>query len=384
MDARSAYRLRHVAGCVQATALRSCSDRLISNHVGAAEQVLFPPPDADGGWPQTFDAAETRAAAGLDIERLEQAFEYCRRSTPHGGLTVVRHGKLAFEKYFGRAHRDSNPDMASTGKAFCSVACGIMLDEFKDQLPQGLDTKVFTEEYLPREAFPLDDERKAQISLGQLLCMTAGMHGEGTSPGVVNGKVHPLKAVMNSTFQPAVDAKFGFRRGGNLQDISQLDLSSITAPLWIEPGGGYSYSSPSPHVASIVLRRVTGVDLKDYIEEKLATPMGWGPWDYCHRWDVPSNGAGSIALHATDALRFGYCLLHKYVHRPQATVPRMHERSPFHISSSRHQVHPSMCDCVKCTVCCLPEVDGVSNNLYRLTTSSFVGPPRLLIHMPRK
>jgi CubicO group peptidase (beta-lactamase class C family) len=87
-------------------------------------------------------------------------------------------------------------------------------------------------------------------------------------------------------------------------------MSSITAPLWIEPGGGYSYSSPSPHVASVVLRKVTGVDLKNYIDEKLAQPMGWGAWDYCHRWDVPSNGAGSIALHATDALRFGYCLLH--------------------------------------------------------------------------
>ena len=309
MDACSVDRLRHVAWCVCAQPAGSVT----SAPVGAAAEARFPPPDAAGGWPQTSGAAETRAAAGLDIERLEQAFEYCRRSTPHGGLAVVRHGKLAFEQYFGRAHRDSNPDMASTGKAFCSEACGIMLEEFKDRLPQGLATKVFTEEYLPSEAFPLDDHRKAEISLGQLLCMTAGMHGEGTAPGVVHGKVHPLKAVMSSTFQPAIDAKFGFKRGGNLQDISQLDMSSITAPLWIEPGGGYSYSSPSPHVASIVLRRVTGLDLKDYIGQRLAEPMGWGPWDYCHRWDVPSNGAGSIALHATDALRFGYCLLHKCV-----------------------------------------------------------------------
>ncbi len=318
MNSSAGDRLRHLTHSIcthHSTCTNSCTAGSLGNTpVGAAEAaVLFPPPDADGGWPQTFGADEARAAAGLDIGRLEQAFEYCRRSTPHGGLAVIRHGKLAFERYFGRAHRDSNPDMASTGKAFCSVACGIMLEEFKDRLPQGLATKVYTEEYLPSEAFPLDDHRKADITLGQLLCMTAGMHGEGMSPGVVNGKVQALKAVANSTFQPAIDAKFGFNRGGNLQDISQLDMSSITAPLWIEPGGGYSYSSPSPHVASIVLRRVTGLDLKDYIEQKLARPMGWGAWDYCHRWDVPSNGAGSIALHATDALRFGYCLLHKYV-----------------------------------------------------------------------
>ena len=43
--------------------------------------------------------------------------------------------------------------------------------------------------------------------------------------------------------------------------------------------------------------------------------MGWGAWGYClHRggYDMPhANGAGSIAVHATDALRFGYCLLHQ-------------------------------------------------------------------------
>ena len=54
-----------------------------------------------------------------------------------------------------------------SGKAFTGIACGIMLEEFKDKIPQGLDTKVFTEQYLP-EAFPLDDPRKAEITLGQL------------------------------------------------------------------------------------------------------------------------------------------------------------------------------------------------------------------------
>ena len=64
----------------------------------------------------------------------------------------------------------------------------------------------------------------------------------------------------------------------------------------------------------MVLRRVTGMELADYIDARLAKPMGWGAWGYClHRGDFTmphANGAGSIAVHATDALRFGYCLLH--------------------------------------------------------------------------
>jgi CubicO group peptidase (beta-lactamase class C family) len=255
----------------------------------------FPKPDSEGGWRESHGAAQVRSQAGLDLPQLERAFDFTQRCSQNGGLLVVRHGYLAYERYFGRAHRNANPDMASTGKAVTSIACGIMLREFQDKIPEGLTQKVFTETYLP-EAFPLDDARKADITLGQLLCMTAGYHGEGSSPGIVNGQVVPLNPAPG-------------------QDIRNLDLSSIHTVLWTNPGAGYSYSSPAPHIASIVLRHVTGMELPDYINEHLGKPMGWGPWGYClHRgnFDLPhANGAGSIALHATDALRFGYCLLHK-------------------------------------------------------------------------
>ncbi|QOV91841.1 serine hydrolase domain-containing protein [Humisphaera borealis] len=259
-----------------------------------AADDYFPPPDSEGGWRTLSDAADIRKIAGMDLVRLDQAYALTERSTPNGGLVVVRHGYLVYEKYFGRAHRNANPDMASTGKAFTSIACGIMLKEFKDKIPDGLDTKVFTEKYLP-EAFPLDDPRKANITLGQLLCMTAGYNGEGQSPtGVVMGKASPMKPAKG-------------------QDIRDLDKSSLRVPLWTDPGAGYSYSSPAPHIASIVLRRVTGMELQDYINERLAKPIGWGPWGYClQRGDFKmphANGAGSTALHATDAVRFGYCLV---------------------------------------------------------------------------
>ncbi|MDB6172614.1 MAG: serine hydrolase [Chthoniobacteraceae bacterium] len=265
----------------------------------------FPLPDKDGGWRTLKEPAQIRELAGMNAARLDQAFEFTQRCSQNGGLLVVRHGYLVLEKYFGRAHRNANPDMASTGKAYTSIACGIMLNEFHDKIPDGLDQKVFTETYLP-EAFPLDDPRKAGISLGQLLCMSAGYHGEGGSPGVVKGEVVPLKPIPG-------------------QDLRDLDLSSIRTPLWTEPGAGYSYSSPAPHIASIVLRHVTGMKLQDYINERMAKPMGWGEWAYClHRGELTlpnANGAGSIAVHATDAVRFGYCLLHHGAWGDKQVVP---------------------------------------------------------------
>lgn len=257
--------------------------------------TYFPPPDSQGGWRTLKDAREIREKAGMDLSRLETAFEVCERGTQNGGLLVVRKGYLVYEKYFGRASRNCNPDMASTGKAFTSIACGVMLREFHDKIPDGLDTKVFTEKFLP-QAFPLNDPRKADIKLGHLLCMSAGYWGEGQSPSAItNGKAQPLKAVPG-------------------QNIRDLDRSSLDVPLWCGPGEGYSYSSPAPHIASLVLRNLTGMELQDYIRTRLGNPMGWESWDYClHRGDflMPhANGAGSIAVHATDALRFGYCLAH--------------------------------------------------------------------------
>jgi CubicO group peptidase (beta-lactamase class C family) len=274
--------------------------------VPAAE--YFPPPDSQGGWRVAAGAKAIREQAGLDRPRLEDAYRICENTTPNGGLLVVRRGWLAFEKYFGRASRNANPDMASTGKAYTSIACGIMLHEFRDQLPDGLDTQVFAPKFLP-EAFPLDDPRKANITLGQLLCMSAGYWGEGQTPsGTVNGgKAQPLKPVKG-------------------QDIRDLDMSSIRVPLWCAPGEGYSYSSPSPHIASMVLRRVTGTELQDYIRKKLGDPMGWESWGYClQRGDFKmphANGAGSIAIHATDALRMGWCLANQGKWKDQQLVPK--------------------------------------------------------------
>ncbi len=259
----------------------------------------FPPADAAGGWRTATNAAEMRERGAMDARKLDQTWELTQRCTQNGGLLVVRRGWLVFEKYFGRASRNANPDMASTGKAYTSIACGIMLKELRDKIPNGLNTKVFTKEFLP-EAFSsegtLDDPRRAEITLGQLLCMSGGYTGEGNSPvAVVMGKAFPLKAVPG-------------------QNIRDLDMSSLRCAMWTNAGAGYSYSSPEPHIASMVLRRLTGMDLKDYIDERLAKPMGWGRWGYClHRggFDMPhANGAGSIAVHATDALRFGYCLSH--------------------------------------------------------------------------
>jgi CubicO group peptidase (beta-lactamase class C family) len=263
----------------------------------AANPVYYPPPDAAGGWRTLKDPAQVRKIAGIDVKRLDQAFQYAQRTSQHGGLLVVRHGWLVYEKYYGKCWRDSTPSAASVGKTFTSASCGIMLDEFKAQLPDGLETKVFTAKYLP-DALPLSDPRKADIKLGQLLAMTSGLQDGSGGTGFVKGE------------DVKVAASPGAGRGGG------ADLQALRAPLWTEPGGGYFYSNLGAHVLSILVHKITGKTMEDYIREKLAGPMGWGPWGYpppANAAAPPANtpGAGGIAVRATDMLRFAYLLLHQ-------------------------------------------------------------------------
>ncbi len=289
------------------------SSLTFSRPVAAADEDYFPPPDAAGGWRTCDDPAQVLRVAGLNVQKLDRAFKYASRSSQHGGLLVARHGWLAYEKYYGRGNREAIPAMASCGKALVSIACGIMLAEKHDLFPDGLDQKVFTEKYLP-EAFPLDDPRKAGITLGQLLTMAAGLHGEGSNPGFVN-------------FEPSVPLE-PVKSAGLGQD-----MDALRTPLWTNPGEGYSYASASPHVASIVLRHVVGKELEAYVDERLAKPMGWGQWGYAHH-GPHTPGGGDCAIRSTDALRFCYMLLHhgkwgKQQLAPAAYVEACGKPSPF-------------------------------------------------------
>lgn len=248
------------------------------------------PHDEKGGWRQRPPQAE-----GLDPARLEAAFRFATMTSQNGGLLVARQGSLVFEKYYGQGHREAHPDMASIGKAYTSIACGILLAERRSAIPDGLDQLVFNEKYLP-EALPLTHPDKAQIRLGHLLSMSAGMR-EG-NVGFVNGALQQLAPLPPRKLDPA-----------------DLDQNAVSAPMWTKPGAGYSYSSQSTHVASMVLRRIAGRELQQYIGEKLAKPMAWGEWGYAlyrKGYTLPHTpGGGSISVRATDALRFAQLLLQR-------------------------------------------------------------------------
>jgi len=290
----------------------------------ACAEDYFPRPDREGGWRRPASPAQARRGAGMDPRKLDEVLAFIQGSTKHGGLLVARNGWLVYEKYFGRGNREATVNTASCGKAFTSIAVGILMAERPELFPDGLDQKVFTPRYFPAAAFPLSDPARAEIKLGQLLAMTGGIRGN--NPGYVHGKEVTLDPAGPDGWPACVDGVALGKTGGEQNTIS----------LWTRPGDGYSYATSSVHLASILLRHLAGVELEQFVEERLAKPMGWGKWGWGYRRSELSHtcGGGGIAPRATDMLRFAYLLLRdgRWNGRqlvPAAYVRHCGRRSPY-------------------------------------------------------
>ncbi len=272
----------------------------------SGNEIYYPPPDSSGGWRILSDPAEIRRMTGIDKARLDSAFDFIRTTTKNGGLLVMRHGYLVYENYFGKGRREAHPNLGSCGKSFTGVAAGIMLGEYPGSFPDGLDQKVFTPEYLPEKFFPLADPRMADITLGQLLSFSSGIRG--LNPGYIDGKpVNIGEPGPDGWYAMVDDYALGLKEG----EINGVPFTTRT--LWTNPGGGYSYSTASTQIVSIIIRRITGMELEDYVAQHLARPLGWQSWSYGYHYQPQVShtpGGGGICLRSTDMLRFCYTLLH--------------------------------------------------------------------------
>lgn len=295
-----------------------------------ADVDYFPPPDSQGGWRTLTTEDDIRRVAGLDLQKLDDAFAHVQKTTKNGGLLVARRGWLVYERYFGKGHRDALCNLASCGKSITSVAVGILMAERPDLFPDGLDQKIFTPTYFPPAAFPLSDPRRCEIKLGQLLSFSAGIRGN--NPCYVRGKEVTIDPAGPDGWQAMVDDIALGKR-----DVKSGGRPISAATLWCEPGGGYSYATGSIHMASVMLRHITGREMQDYVDEKIARPLGWERWTFAYKNAkevTHTPGGGGIALRGPDMLRFGYLLLKEGRWRDEQVVPADYVRhcrsqSPF-------------------------------------------------------
>jgi CubicO group peptidase (beta-lactamase class C family) len=106
--------------------------------------------------------------------------------------------------------------------------------------------------------------------------------------------------------------------------------------MWCEPGEGYSYATAGVHLVSMIVRHVSGVELEEYLRERVARPLGWRKWGFGYKRPEITHtpGGGGIKLRGVDVIRFGEMMLHGGRWRGRQIVPEEYvkmcgQASPF-------------------------------------------------------
>jgi CubicO group peptidase (beta-lactamase class C family) len=252
--------------------------------------------DADVGDQYRFPARVI--PAGEDVSPLLSGNEIDLGASPlGGGLTfdvflrqndtlsflVVHHDRVVYERYFGGSDRQTLHTTWSVAKSVLSTLVGIAIEE---GLIGGVDDPVT--DYLPELA--RRDPKFERITLRHLLTMSSGMRYWDTD--------FPW---------PFADDSYTYY-GANLREIA-LDNTRIERP----PGEEFHYNNYNPLLLGLVLERVSGMSVSEYMSTRLWQPLGA---ESDASWSLDSEASGfekmesGVNATAADYARFGLAFLH--------------------------------------------------------------------------
>ena len=265
----------------------------------------FPPPESKGGWrtllpekgdPTAAQKAAIAKTAGVDWDKLREAWKVNAESDGASGLLVIRHGYIVGEWY-----KDGDKAKAfniySSSKSYLSLALGLLLADGTSKLT--LETKVYGDDFLPKIAHPPSDPRKADITLRHLLNMTSGVGGEGV-PATA-----PFEAALGAT------------------------PKSPFAKLKSEPGKVFHYSNAGDAHLVLLFEKAAGKDLSPFLRERLWTPIGvesvkWQKIGGDGNLGPYSQGFSGLETTPREHARFCYLAMHKGEWAGKRVAPAAH------------------------------------------------------------
>jgi len=186
---------------------------------------------------------------GKKIDNLERFLS----RTFTAAFIVIKNDTIIYERYFDDFGPDSIVTSFSMAKSFTSTLIGIAIDE-------GLIGSVMDPitKYLPE--LRQRDERFTSITIKDLLMMSAGIRYDRDSP--VNDDdttYHSIELRKNT-----------------------LENTTIIDP----PGRYFLYNDYHPPLLGMILERVTGKSVTEYLQENLWSPLGM---EYAGSWSIDSK-----------------------------------------------------------------------------------------------
>jgi D-alanyl-D-alanine carboxypeptidase len=168
-----------------------------------------------------------------------------QRGVPSASVAVVKGGKLVFAQAYGKAHigpdKPANPEMrysiGSISKQFTAAAILILQEQGK----LSLDDPVG--KYVP------DLTRGNEITIRQILSHTSGYQD-----------FWPEDYLMTPMMKPAT--------------AQQIIDTWAKKPLDFEPGTQWQYSNTGYVIAGLIVEKVSGRRLMDFLVEHIFRPLG--------------------------------------------------------------------------------------------------------------
>jgi CubicO group peptidase (beta-lactamase class C family) len=250
-------------------------ERAIQNggNVSALETV-------DAGFPQTavwYDPFMEEERT----ENLEELFQL----TDTKAFIVIWDDKIVFEGYFNGSRRDSIHTSFSTAKSFNSALIGAAIAEGKIDSVE--DTII---KYVPEIAGRGLDS----MTIRDLLLMGSGIRYDDNQE--LPFYRHPFGDDSITYYSPDL------RR-------TALRVEADGTPI----GESFYYNNYHPLLEGLILERVTGMSVSEYLQEKIWKPMGA---EYPASWSLDSEASGfekmesGLNARAVDYARFGSIFLH--------------------------------------------------------------------------
>jgi CubicO group peptidase (beta-lactamase class C family) len=245
------------------------------------------------------------------------------------GFMLLRHGNVAAEGWWAPYGSNSPHPLHSLSKSFTSSAIGLAVHE-------GLllvDEPVL--KFFPDDAPANPSDNLKAMRVRHLLSMNTG-HKMDTTEWVYQ-HLHQMNVFGLWVHQQDYFARH--RSSGRDDNWRKIFLS---LPVEYKPGTWFVYNTAATYMLSVIITKLTGQSLLDYLRPRLFDPLGIkNPG-----WETDPCGInlGGNGLHATteDIARFGQMYLQKGVWEGKRILPEewIAEATTPHSDNSNTQTNP--------------------------------------------
>lgn len=223
------------------------------------------------------DTPLPRNLGGVDTTGFHAVFDtiYGKPCDELHSVLVIKDGKVVYEEYGPGHDADELHVLWSATKTFTATRVGFAV---QDGL-LSVDDKVvsfFDASELPEEP----SDYLNQMTVKNLLTMSAGFDTDN---------INELKSIKNQTWAGATLAN-GFI---------------------FEPGQKFSYNSMESYLLSVIVSKVTGRTLVDYLNEKLFKPLGIRRYIYLTSPEGYNCGGWGLYLTSESLAKMGQFFLNK-------------------------------------------------------------------------